>query len=399
MLVCPNCRSALTPLEEIFGYFCGECGWDVPSLQSADDDEVTIERVVVRTGSHGEEWRLRAWLEFAEEPLLEMEEGAWKSYFSTDEPRKVGRDEPPPDVVVLGATDYWWYGGRFWTTKELDLSAEVIPVAAAAWTDWERRRQELSQRREEEDARNSSIPDCPACESALASLEDSFDYYCENCAWLVPLLERPEEDDLLIERVSVRTGLFGKESGFRVRLQGADKPLLEMAEGAWTSYFSTDEPRFVGRWWVPDFEGVVGQDYWWYRDQFWKTHERDLSPQAITVAWAVSETREKLVREREEEDARIALAEAEAREDRRRAKLAWADAKLAGAAGQPRQRIPRDVRYTVFQRDGGRCVECGSSFDLQYDHEIPIALGGANTVDNLQLLCGDCNRRKGATLG
>jgi anti-anti-sigma factor len=37
-------------------------------------------------------------------------------------------------------------------------------------------------------------------------------------------------------------------------------------------------------------------------------------------------------------------------------------------------------------------------FDLQYDHVIPVALGGATTTGNLQLLCADCNRKKGADL-
>jgi HNH endonuclease len=63
-----------------------------------------------------------------------------------------------------------------------------------------------------------------------------------------------------------------------------------------------------------------------------------------------------------------------------------------------RQPIPREVRRAVFERDGGQCIECGSKFDLQYDHLIPVALGGASTVDNLQLLCGECNRLKGADL-
>jgi hypothetical protein len=71
----------------------------------------------------------------------------------------------------------------------------------------------------------------------------------------------------------------------------------------------------------------------------------------------------------------------------------------AEEAGQPvRAPVPVEVRRPVFERDGGRCVECGGNFDLQYDHVIPFSLGGATTVDNLQLLCGDCNRKKGATL-
>jgi 5-methylcytosine-specific restriction endonuclease McrA len=53
----------------------------------------------------------------------------------------------------------------------------------------------------------------------------------------------------------------------------------------------------------------------------------------------------------------------------------------------------------VFERDGGRCVECGSRFDLQYDHVIPVALGGASTVQNLQILCAPCNQTKGDSLG
>jgi len=72
-----------------------------------------------------------------------------------------------------------------------------------------------------------------------------------------------------------------------------------------------------------------------------------------------------------------------------------------GRVSRPRGRrepIPREVRRAVFERDGGKCAECGSTFDLQYDHVIPVALGGASTVENLQLLCGDCNRQKGADL-
>ena len=64
-----------------------------------------------------------------------------------------------------------------------------------------------------------------------------------------------------------------------------------------------------------------------------------------------------------------------------------------------RDRLPQEVRIEIWQRDSGRCVECGSQENLEFDHIIPFAMGGSNTARNLQLLCGDCNRRKGMTLG
>ncbi len=63
--------------------------------------------------------------------------------------------------------------------------------------------------------------------------------------------------------------------------------------------------------------------------------------------------------------------------------------------GRPKRvPIPTEMRRAVFERDGGCCVECGGSFDLQYDHILPVAHGGATTLQNLQLLCAECNRRK-----
>jgi 5-methylcytosine-specific restriction endonuclease McrA len=45
-----------------------------------------------------------------------------------------------------------------------------------------------------------------------------------------------------------------------------------------------------------------------------------------------------------------------------------------------REPIPREVRRAVFERNEGKCAECGSTFDLQYDHVIPVALGGAFVI-------------------
>lgn len=89
------------------------------------------------------------------------------------------------------------------------------------------------------------------------------------------------------------------------------------------------------------------------------------------------------------------------RQERQQQRIKRAEAMVAmGATSRPQMRgaIPDDVKQLVWKRDGGRCRKCGSASELQYDHVIPLSLGGASTVDNLQILCGPCNRAKGAGL-
>jgi 5-methylcytosine-specific restriction endonuclease McrA len=79
----------------------------------------------------------------------------------------------------------------------------------------------------------------------------------------------------------------------------------------------------------------------------------------------------------------------------------------AGGTAKPRldSRRPRDTdpistdtRIFVWQRDGGKCRNCGSRQQLHFDHIIPQSWGGSSTVENIQLLCQTCNLKKGASL-
>ncbi|OFW10207.1 MAG: hypothetical protein A3G20_09880 [Acidobacteria bacterium RIFCSPLOWO2_12_FULL_59_11] len=63
-----------------------------------------------------------------------------------------------------------------------------------------------------------------------------------------------------------------------------------------------------------------------------------------------------------------------------------------------REKIPEKVRLFVWQRDEGKCSECGSRENLEFDHIIPLAEGGSNTERNIQLLCERCNRKKGKSV-
>ncbi len=61
---------------------------------------------------------------------------------------------------------------------------------------------------------------------------------------------------------------------------------------------------------------------------------------------------------------------------------------------EPSRHIPQDVKNAVWQRDGGKCAQCGSISYLEYDHIIPHTKGGANSEANVQLLCRNCNLKK-----
>lgn len=54
-------------------------------------------------------------------------------------------------------------------------------------------------------------------------------------------------------------------------------------------------------------------------------------------------------------------------------------------------RLTPDLRATVFAKDGGKCVRCGSTENLTVDHIFPRSLGGTHVLTNLRTLCKSCN--------
>ena len=63
-----------------------------------------------------------------------------------------------------------------------------------------------------------------------------------------------------------------------------------------------------------------------------------------------------------------------------------------------KQRIPRNLRERIIERDGLRCVYCDedlSDAEIHMDHVIPESQGGETTYNNLQVTCRKCNLAKG----
>ena len=58
----------------------------------------------------------------------------------------------------------------------------------------------------------------------------------------------------------------------------------------------------------------------------------------------------------------------------------------------------RQHKHVLYGQQEGRCKGCQMDFPFkifEVDHVVPQSRGGGNHIDNLQLLCGHCNRIKG----
>lgn len=68
-----------------------------------------------------------------------------------------------------------------------------------------------------------------------------------------------------------------------------------------------------------------------------------------------------------------------------------------------RRRFSRSALADLYDAQGGRCAICAGSLvgkAWHADHEIPLAIGGADEVANLRLVCVPCHAEKtGRDLG
>lgn len=61
-------------------------------------------------------------------------------------------------------------------------------------------------------------------------------------------------------------------------------------------------------------------------------------------------------------------------------------------------KVSKTKRQIVLERDGNKCLSCGTTEKLTLDHIVPKAKGGDNETTNLQTLCKKCNLLKGTRI-
>jgi len=61
--------------------------------------------------------------------------------------------------------------------------------------------------------------------------------------------------------------------------------------------------------------------------------------------------------------------------------------------------IPSEVKKEVWKRDAGRCVICGNTKNLHFDHDLPFSKGGTSiSARNVRLLCMKHNLQKSGNI-
>lgn len=116
-----------------------------------------------------------------------------------------------------------------------------------------------------------------------------------------------------------------------------------------------------------------GRRWWWYLDRFWWDDEGLSARDVATFVLGTD-----LQRRQQADD------------------LARVRAGVLG--GEPPARESEEVspivRFAVWCRDRGRCVDCRSTEDLGYDQIVPFSKGGLRWIANVELRCTACRDRR-----
>ncbi|HET7367698.1 MAG TPA: hypothetical protein VFI83_04980 [Gaiella sp.] len=143
-------------------------------------------------------------------------------------------------------------------------------------------------------------------------------------------------------------------------------------------YFECSERRFV-RMAALQFDRPVlvakrdGRRWWWYLERFWWDDEGRSARDVAALVLAGD-------RERTNRAAEAA---------RTRASLFGEEPTRARE-----ETFSPIVRFAVWCRDRGRCVDCRSLLDLEYVQIIPYSRGGSRWTKNVELRCAACRERR-----
>jgi HNH endonuclease len=113
--------------------------------------------------------------------------------------------------------------------------------------------------------------------------------------------------------------------------------------------------------------------WWWYRDRFWWA-DRGLGAGELAST--------------------IVTMDVASHDQREASERAQADLFHHNGDASPEFVLPEHIRREVWIRNDGRCVDCGATSSLAFDHVLPLTVGGSNTAPNLELRCRPCQVRR-----
>jgi hypothetical protein len=116
-----------------------------------------------------------------------------------------------------------------------------------------------------------------------------------------------------------------------------------------------------------------GRSWWWYRERFWWDDEG-----------------------LDAHDVKVFVLDAELSSRQRAESLRELRASLLDeqASDKDPAELSPILRFAVWCRDGGRCVDCGTTDDVRWDEILPPQIGGSRTAANVELRCRPCHDRR-----